>query len=95
MPLSPLRSHTHELLLPHCAGEGPGQALAAEGVEKGLKDGGRRCSVRDGGWHLVTSFTATERGAWCEEAGRLLLGMAKIYKELWCQTLQEEVLERK
>lgn len=95
VPSSPPRSHTHELLLPRCSGVGPGQALAAKGLGNGPKDRGRSCLVWDRDWHLVTSFTAIECGAWCEGTGHLLSGMAKIYRELWWQTLKEEVLEWK
>lgn len=80
---------------PTALGKVQGKPWLQRGWETGPKDGERSYSVRDGDWHLVTSFTATECGAWCEGTGCLLLGMAKIYQELWWQTLEEKVLEGK
>ena len=67
---------------PAALGKVRGKPWLQGGWETGLKDRGRSCLVWDGDWHLVTNFTATECSAWCEGAGRLLLGMAKIYREL-------------
>lgn len=67
---------------PAALGKVQGKLCLQRGWETGLKDRGRSWSMRDGDWHLVTSFTAGKCGVWCKGTGHLLLGMAKIYREL-------------
>lgn len=62
---------------PAVLGKVQGKPWPQRGWETDPKDGGRGCSGPDGDWNLVTGSTATECGAWCEGAGRLLLGMAQ------------------